>query len=332
MARTAGPLLLCALALMLLGCDAADAITAENIGAQAGALVEEHADDVAITWVVTDKGLVRGKLTRGGKLVEDDVKGALEVEPDGGDKKTHELDFDDGILAADIGPLEAAVTEVRYAVKIADEVVRGALSLPSSGTAGLIENAEKTAALATATGPNGGALQRVGDDLVEVVGKKDNGEVRVYLLDDALKPVDPGARKIRLIAANDEGRAIHLKRAEGELYFTGWVKLATHPVKLSVVIEHDHHTHVALCGHRPGHGVVVHDHHHAHPFVAVFVVDVWVHDHHDHHDHHGHHGPKHVVIDDHHDHDDHVKVHVKYKGKHKKHGHGHGDKIHIKID
>ena len=68
----------------------------------------------------------------------------------------------------------------------------GALHVPAGGTKELVLTARTAATKDNykgQKGPNGGVVQRVGDDVVEIVGDKGTGQVRVYALDATLKPI-----------------------------------------------------------------------------------------------------------------------------------------------
>ncbi len=97
------------------------------------------------------------------------------------------------LLLVATGPkLEADLTEVKYNIVVAGKPWNGTLHLPSGGTKVIVEGArkaEKRPIPPGKTGPNGGVIQVVGDDTIEVVADKASGQVRVYVLDADLKPV-----------------------------------------------------------------------------------------------------------------------------------------------
>ncbi len=269
-------LLMLVCALGLFACSN-DGITPENINQQPGAMTEEH-DRHAVTWVMNSDGAAHAVVrTRAGALVSD-VVGKLTAAVLGDRQKPQEfeLEADDGVLSADLGKLEAPVTQVRYTLKAEDKNLVGVLHVPKGGTQELNEEAEtaEKAKLSDKKGPHGGVVQVVGEDVVEIVGNKKNGEVRVYLLDDALKPVAVGERKLKLVSVDKEAEVevVVLEPDEKKTYFVGKLTAKTNPNKLTVVIEDKDEVNVALCHHRPGHVVAVG--HHAPPLV-VLVVDSW---------------------------------------------------------
>jgi hypothetical protein len=322
MKRTALSLVLCAaFAGMIVGCDHGvepAAMAAESID-ESQAIVEQH-DDYSISWLVEPSGRLGAMVrTEGGAIVDDGVSGKLVVRPlsGAGQKSDHLLEPRGGVLRADIGKLEADLTEVGYSLDVNGKKVEGVLHVPAGGTPELIQSAK--AALdakvaADAKGPHGGLVQVVGDDTVEIVAHKESGELRVYILDADLKPVLVGDRKVQVALVGESSQLIRLEPRPDKHYFVAKVRGAVEPVKVTVVIHEHDHVHVALCGYHHGH--VVHVGHHHHRPVAIFVVADW-HDH-DHweHDHWGHH--------------DKVDVKIKMKHKHKKHGHG-GGHVHVKI-
>jgi hypothetical protein len=324
MKRTALSLVLCAaFASMTAGCDHGvepAAMAAESMD-ESLAIVEQH-DDYSVSWLVEPSGRLSAMVrTEGGAIVDDGVSGKVAVRPltAGAPKSDHLLEPSGGVLRADIGKLEADLTEVGYSLDVKGKKVEGTLHVPVGGTPALVESAKvalDSKVAADAKGPHGGLVQVVGDDTVEIVANKESGELRVYVLDANLKPVLVGDRKVEVALVGESSQLIHLEPRPDKRYFVAKVHGTVEPVKVTVVIHEHDHVHVALCGYRHGHVVDV-GHHHHHP-VAVFVVTDW---------------DVFVVDDDHdweHDHHDHIDIKIKGKHKHK-HGHGGGGHVHVKI-
>ncbi|XXX72188.1 hypothetical protein WMF30_31530 [Sorangium sp. So ce134] len=191
-------------ALVSPGCSKSPEITAESIDDN-WALTEQHEPGSVVMTVAQD-----GKVTvlvkdRNGKAIEEGVTGNVTVKVPGKDGApvTAELVPEPksrGVLLAKIPPLEDDLTEVNYEFKVKGEPFKGVLHVPRGGTRELQESAKEnqTHNLDGKKGPNGGVLQPVGDDIVEIVADKTTGDVRVYVLDLNLKPVPIGQREIKL--------------------------------------------------------------------------------------------------------------------------------------
>ncbi|MCC6559164.1 MAG: hypothetical protein IT372_40075 [Polyangiaceae bacterium] len=294
-------------------------ITVENIQ-EKGALTEQH-EAATVVWSVTSDGQVRALVkTPDGKPVEKGATGSLTVKGSeaGATPTTAPLTQDEktGLLGATIPKLDDDITEMKYEIKVDGKVVAGALHLPPGGTKELEESAKESAGtkIEGKKGPNGGVIQVVGDDVVEVVADKATGKVRVYVLDDDLKPVKIEDRKITVAVVTAKGPEVIVVTPDpGGLYFTGKMSVVANPVKLTVAVTYKGHTHVCLHGHHPGGVVVVGP---SAPAVVVLAtvnwdvnVDVTV-------------PTPVIVVDDHHHH--HGKGKAKGKHKHK------GD-VHIHI-
>lgn len=307
---------------------------------------EEH-EDGSVGWDIAADGSVRALVkTKDGNPIDKDVSGTLTwKEPDGERQIPLALDPKTGLLIAAGPKLEADLTEVKYNVIVAGKPWTGTLHVPAGGTRVIVEGAkkaEKKPIPEGKTGPNGGVIQVVGDDIVEVVADKDSGQVRVYVLDPDLKPIPVGNRTIKLGFVGASSELVVLNPAPGGLYVTGTLVAKANPTKLTVLMAHPTHTDVVVVGHRPGVHVVVGP---SAPVVNVVVATPWhvgvkvktnpgvvvvhedddddddgrpvhIHVHHKH----GHH--KH----EHHKHEHHKHGHHKHghhKHEHHKHGHGH---------
>jgi len=298
---------------VLTGCskseDGAD-VTAENIEGAEDVVAEAH-DTGSMVWRVTPEGQVKVLVKApDGKPVEGDVSGSLTWQtPEGPKTVPLTYDKDQKLLVAAAPKLEADLTEVKYEIKVADKAWNGALHLPSGGTKQIVEGAKKAAAKdipKDKVGPNGGLIQVVGDDVVEVVADKDTGEVRLYVLGPDLKPVAIGERKVKLGFVGTSAETVVLAPGPGNLYFLGKIKTKINPVKLTISITYVDHTEVVIVGYNPGKVIVVGA---SAPVIKVLVTPIWkvdvkVKT------------PGVIVVDDDDDDDDGIRV--------KWHGHGHG--------
>jgi hypothetical protein len=239
-------------------------ITPETIESQ-GALTEQH-DGGALVFSVDPKGQLQ-LLVKGpdGKPVTTGVSGTISVKDE--DPKAEPVkvalvpDPKTGLLVAALPELVDDLTQVNYELTLNDKPIKGTLHLPAGGTNELEENAkevEKAKVAPGTKGPNGGLVQVVGDDIIEIVAGKKSGAVRVYLLDADLKPIPMGSRKIKLAFAGPKGaETIELSPDPEGAYAVGKMSLVVNPVKITVAVTYHDHTEVVLCGHYPGKVIVV---------------------------------------------------------------------------
>lgn len=291
-------------------------VTAENIAAE-DAITEQH-EAATVTWAVAPEGKVKARFkSPDGAPLDNDVTGTVLVKParKGAEPVTAKLVFDAkaGVHTADIPKLEDDLTEVTYDVQVKGKPLKSTLYVPKGGTHELVATAKVSAEAKIPEGkkgPNGGVLQVAGDDLIEIVADSKTGESRVYVLDDDLKPIPVGKRKVKIAVVANTPEYVELDPEPKGLYFTGKLVVKTNPHKLTVVLypENTPTPVVVLCGWHPGAVVVVGP---SAPVVGLFVVANWA--------------PVVVVPTPG------VVVVGKGKGKGKWHWKGHGPKVHIKI-
>jgi hypothetical protein len=252
---------------------AAEAITAESA-------VTEKNGDLEVTWNVTPDGQVTALVKdKDGLPVRKGVTVTVTVKPQGGGAPVAvplTPQGDAGLLTGQIPKLDADLTEVSYDVQADAAKSQGTMHLPRGGTKELVESAREAAAAKPIAkdqkGPNGGVVQVVGDDIVEVVADKGSGAVRVYFLDDDLKVIPIGKRKGKLGFVGASPVVVDVTPDPGGLYLVGKVDISIQPVKITVVVIDGDEVDVALCGYVPGGVIVVGP---AAPVIGVFIVTSW---------------------------------------------------------
>ncbi|WP_437726743.1 hypothetical protein [Sorangium sp. So ce861] len=261
------------------GCSKSPEITAESIDDN-WALTEQHEPGSVVMTVAQDGRVTVLVKDRDGKPIAEGVTGNVTVKVPGKDGApvTAELvpePKSGGVLLAKIPPLEDDLTEVNYEFKVKGEPFTGVLHVPRGGTRELQESAKENQAIKVEgkKGPNGGVLQPVGDDIVEIVADKATGDVRVYVLDPNLKPVPIGQREIKLAIHTASGPdVIVLAPGPERLYFTGKLKAKVNPTKITVVLKEGGHTDVVLCNYHPGSVIVVGP---SAPVIGILVATAW---------------------------------------------------------
>ncbi|KYF52242.1 hypothetical protein BE04_47420, partial [Sorangium cellulosum] len=233
-----------------------------------GAYVEEHESGKAAFNVAADgnvKAVVSGP---DGKPIREDVSGTLLWKDASGEKTLPlTLDAKTGLLVAAGPKLEADLTEIGYTLNVAGKPWNGTLHVPAGGTAELYANAKGSADLGLPEGklgPHGGRIEIVGDDRLELLVDEATGDVRVYVLDADLKPIDIGERKVTLGVVAEAPQVVVLAPVAATAgvaagaYLTGKLALAADPLKVTVAVRNAGRSAVALCGYRAGAAFAVH--------------------------------------------------------------------------
>lgn len=252
--------------------------TAEAVSAESA--VTEKNGDLETTWNVTPDGRVTALVRdKDGLPVRKGVTATLTVTPQGGGAPVVvplAPQGDNGLLAGQIPKLDADLTEVAYDVQLDGAKAQGVMHLPRGGTKELVDSAREAAAAKPIAkdqkGPNGGVVQVVGDDIVEVVADKGSGNVRMYFLDDDLKVIPIGKRKGKLAFAGGSPVVIDVTPDPGGLYLAGKVPVTIQPQKITVVVVDGDEIDVAVCGYVPGGVIIVGP---AAPVIGVFIVTGW---------------------------------------------------------
>lgn len=259
------------------GCHKKVAMTADAIEKSAAAIVQKG-DHGTSTWIVGPDGAVSAVLKDSdGKPVTGTVTGQVTFEDPNGSPQSVPIQYDPktGVVTAAGPKLTADITPVKYALTVDGQPWNGDLDVPINGTQALVDdgNAAAQANIAPGTvGPNGGVVQMVGPDRVEVVANKKTGEVRAYVLDDGNHVIDPGDRKITVSLEEPDGpHVVVLAPAPGAQYVVANVPIVADPENVTVVVNRGGVRHACIVGWHPGAVVVVGA---AAPRVHM-VVDTW---------------------------------------------------------
>lgn len=256
-------------------------ITAESAAAEE-TITEQH-EPATVSWVVAPEGKLKATFKApDGAPLGTSVTGNVTVKPIQANAKpvTAKLVYntESNVHTAEFPALDADLTEVSYDVSVKGKPIKGALHVPRGGTRELVASAKVSADVKIPEGkkgPNGGVIQVVGDDVIEVVADVKSGETRVYVLDDDFKPIAVGKRKVKIAVVGSAPETIELQAEPQGLYFTGKLAVVkTNPHKLTVVLhgEHSPQPVVVLCGYHPARVVVVGP---SAPTVGLFVAVGW---------------------------------------------------------
>ncbi len=261
-------------AFAILVCACHKHLTADAVEKSPGAIVQQG-DLGTSTWVVGPDGAVSAVLKDSdGKPITKTVTGQVTFK--NGDTPTSvpvQYDPKTGVLVAQGPKLDADITPFAYSLTVDGKPWNGTLDVPRDGTQDLVDTAKNQTNLPPNTvGPNGGVVQMVGPDRVEVVANKSTGDVRAYVLDDNNKPIDPGDRKITLSLGGDQPEVIVLQPDPQLHYVVGHMRTRVDPAHVTIAVADHGHTHACLVGWAPGAVVVVGP---AAPHVHLLAVDAW---------------------------------------------------------
>jgi hypothetical protein len=220
------------------------------------ALVEVFTN-ASLAWVIDPNGKIRVDVRdKDGAAIAKTANGTVEWEGEGGNKSSAKLAYDDGAKALVTAgpPLKQDITELKYTVALPNDSLAGTLHVPTGGTSALVEDAKaaESAPPAPAAGPNGGVVQVVGDDRIEVVADDDSDEVRVYILDAGGKSVAVGERKVTLGVNADSSDVVVLTPSSDGAYLIGKWKVKSDPTRLTIFVRKLGKSHVAIVGWKPG--------------------------------------------------------------------------------
>lgn len=243
-----------------------------------GQVLTQKIGDTNVSWLVKPSGDVFALVKKNGKEVPaSDLDGKLTLQafPSGGAAVEQPLKSEGGLLTANVGPLAGTVNEMKYDLVVEKKLVSGVLHVPKAGTEALIDEGEIAAKAKFGPGtlgPHQGVVQVVDEHVVEIVGQKGGGQIRVYFLDDDLKEVKVGDQKLKLALYAGKTYWVELKVAAGNAYFYGDLDLKVDPTMITVVCEEQNDIDVVLVDYLPGHVVVWGPGAHAY---GVFVVVNW---------------------------------------------------------
>jgi hypothetical protein len=150
--------------------------------------VIEEREDGQVEWMIEPEGKIRALVRSpdGKPIAPADVRGSVTVSG-----KTVKLAADGEELAGAIPKLASDLTDVAYALTVKGKEWKGVLQVPRGGTDDLL--VEPTVTVPEGTrGPNGGVVEVVDDQRIELVTDEASGEVRVYFLDENLKVIPVG--------------------------------------------------------------------------------------------------------------------------------------------
>jgi hypothetical protein len=214
--------------------------------------VTEESSDGTVAWDIATDGNVRAYVkAKDGQAVTQNIGGTVVYPGDVADQE-RELTVDEkGTLVAAGPPLQDELTEVDYNLTVDGNPWTGVLHVPQGGTKAIDEDAKASAALSVPpgkTGPNGGVIQYIGGDPVELVADKDSHEVRMYVLDSNYAVTDPGERSFRLgYDAQVPGMEV-LVREPGADYYVGPWYATYDPFRVTVVMGYGGFYHTGIIG------------------------------------------------------------------------------------
>jgi hypothetical protein len=227
--------------------------------------IPERGPSGTSTWIVRPDGTVSATLkTADGAPVAQPVTGQIAFAPPSGPPTTVPVQYDPktGVLTAKGPKLEADITPVSYTLSVGGAPWSGSIDVPQGGTQDLVESGSLQGpppppGAVAAVGPNGGVVQVVGPDRIELVANKHTGDVRAYVLDADNHPVDPGDRKITVAIQGEQPEVLLLAPEPHAHFFVGHMRARVNPPYVTVAVNARGRTHACLVGWVPGSVVVV---------------------------------------------------------------------------
>ena len=261
-------------ALASLACACRKEVTAEAIERAPDAIAEQGPSGTS-TWVVRPDGAVSATLkTPDGKPVSEPVTGQLAFASAQGAPVSVPVQYDakTGVLTAAGPKLEADITPVTFSLTAGGAPWSGSIDVPPGGTQELVDTGKlQPPAMPGAVGPNGGVVQIVGPDCVELVANRHTGDLRAYVLDADNHPVDPGDRRIT-VAFQGEPQVLALTPEPQAHFVVGRLPALVDPPEFTVAVHTGPTTHACLVGWAPGAVVVVRP---DAPRIHLLAVDAW---------------------------------------------------------
>lgn len=250
-------------------------ISAESIEKSPDAIAEQGPSGTS-TWIVQPDGHVSAALQGpDGKPIAKPVVGQLSFgNPDGPSTPVPvQYDPKSGVLTAAGPKLNADITPITYDLTVGGAPWNGMIGVPPGGTHDLADTGKMQAAIPPGTvGPNGGAVESVGPDRVELLANKRTGDVRAYVLDADNHPVDPGDRKITVAVEGDHPSVTALTPEPQAHFVVGHVPALVDAPEVTVAVNAHGATHACLVGWAPGSVVLMGP---DAPRVHVLAVDAW---------------------------------------------------------
>jgi hypothetical protein len=263
------------LVLASLACSCRKELTADAIAKSTDAIAQEGPSGKS-TWIVRPDGAVSATLTTpDGKPVAQAVTGQVTFAPPDGPPSSVPVQYDPktGVLSAAGPKLDAEITPVNYTLSAGGTPWNGSIDVPKGGTQDLADTAKLQGSFSSnVVGPNGGVVETVGPDRIEVVANKDTGDVRAYVFDADLHPVDPGDRKITLALQGEQPEVLVLAPEPQAHFVVGHMRARVDPVQLTVAVNAHGTTHACLAGWSPGSVVLVGP---EAPRVHLLAVETW---------------------------------------------------------
>jgi len=272
---TSGALAVVVALSVLGGCKKAMKVSAEAIENSPAAITQKGAHGTS-TWIVGPDGAVSALLKGPDKKpISGKVTGSINFAIPDGTPTSVPATYDPGtgVLTAAGPKLDADITPVNYQLQVDGNPWDGSIDVPRGGTQDLVETGGLQAQLPPGRlGPNGGVVQMVGPDRVEVVANKKTGDVRAYVLDPDYHVIDPGDRRITLGLEGPEPEVVVLAPQPHARFVVGHMRSRVDPVHVTVAVNEHGRTHACLVGWHPGVAVVYGP---AVVPVPLYAVDTW---------------------------------------------------------